>query len=79
MLSLELAVDWFKHAFLLKLNFIEVDVFEQYRQVLLADVLVCRMNQNKKNDQIEDELRTTLNTWNTPCRGYYSFAHTCAR
>lgn len=33
MVSLELAVDSFKHAFLLKLNFIEPDVFDQYRKV----------------------------------------------
>lgn len=91
MIVLELLVDWFKHYFLLKLNFLPTKVFEQYRQVLLADVLTCRRADQqlpfghdgyKKKSTMDDDKQDAEDItawWTTPCRSFYSFPHICSR
>ncbi|XP_053990827.1 transmembrane anterior posterior transformation protein 1-like isoform X2 [Hylaeus volcanicus] len=73
MILLECFVDWAKHFFLLKLNFLPTNTLNYYREALWADILVSRDPDTFLHDS------THLQQWKVPCRSVYSFPHICSR
>ncbi|CEM25269.1 unnamed protein product [Vitrella brassicaformis CCMP3155] len=64
---LEVMVDWVKHAFLLKFNHIPAEAFDQYREAVLADLVLSRQRPPDTGGT------TTTTTTDPPQRHQYHY------
>eukprot|EP00913_Durusdinium_trenchii_P000617 g570.t1 len=72
LVGIELGTDWVKFCLIMKFSELPVSVLENYQQVLIADLLVCRMPHTAR-----DARPPSLPCM--PFRGVQSFSHVVAR
>lgn len=75
---LELSTDWIKFALIFKFSDLKADTLDTYKEVLLADTLVCRvvhLSSESGNSSSDGKLPPL----STPFRGIHSFSHSLQR